>query len=237
MENRKTEGTASRSARMSGDSAARFLRELRQLRSRAGLGHAELAARSHYPYDHIRAAEAGPALPDLPVLSAYVRGCGGTIDEWEERWRALRGSPAVPLLATRPARYSAAAAAGTRPGSGGGSTRPEAVSPDPSGAMTAASGRIADNMAAGQSAETGPAATGTTAAGTTGTMTAAGTAATTGTAAAETGATGTTIEASTVPTGGVTEGSAKRPMRQRLKVAALCALAICVVAVVLAAFA
>ena len=38
----------------------RFLRELRQLRDGAGLGHAELAARAHYPYDSIKAAEVGP---------------------------------------------------------------------------------------------------------------------------------------------------------------------------------
>lgn len=56
------------------DDPARFLRELRQLRNGAGLEHVELAARAHYPCDAILAAEAGPALPDLPVLSAYVRG-------------------------------------------------------------------------------------------------------------------------------------------------------------------
>lgn len=61
------------------DNPARFLRELRELRSHAGLGHAELAARAHYPCDVIKAAEAGPSLPGLPVLSAFVRGCGGTV--------------------------------------------------------------------------------------------------------------------------------------------------------------
>ena len=58
------------------DDATRFLRELRQLRSEAGLESAELAARAHYPHDVIVAAEIGPGLPELPVLSAYVRGCG-----------------------------------------------------------------------------------------------------------------------------------------------------------------
>lgn len=93
---------------------ARFLQELRELRSHAGLGHAELAARAHYPCDAIKAAEAGPALPDLPVLSAYVRGCGGTVAEWEERWRAVTGSPASPLLMARDTRCSEAADAGAR---------------------------------------------------------------------------------------------------------------------------
>jgi len=103
-----------------GDNAARFLRELRQLRNGAGLEQAELAARAHYPCDAILAAEAGPALPDLPVLSAYVRGCGGTVGsvtEWEERWRTLTRSPALTLLPTRSAGCSDAAAAGARIGS------------------------------------------------------------------------------------------------------------------------
>ncbi len=85
----------------SADDTARFLRELRQLRDGAGLGHAELAARAHYPYDSIRAAEVGPSLPDLPVLSAYVRGCGGTTEEWEERWRSLTRTPSLPVSAAR----------------------------------------------------------------------------------------------------------------------------------------
>lgn len=99
------------------DDPARFLRELRQLRNGAGLEHVELAARAHYPCDAILAAEAGPSLPDLPVLSAYVRGCGGTVTEWEERWRTLTRSPALTLLPTRDAGGSDAAAAGARIGS------------------------------------------------------------------------------------------------------------------------
>ncbi|MGH3214937.1 MAG: helix-turn-helix domain-containing protein, partial [Trebonia sp.] len=99
------------------DDPVRFLRELRQLRNGAGLEHVELAARAHYPCDAILAAEAGPALPDLPVLSAYVRGCGGTVTDWEERWRTLTRSPALTLLPTRDAGGSDAAAAGARIGS------------------------------------------------------------------------------------------------------------------------
>lgn len=96
------------------DDTARFLRELRQLRNGAGLGHAQLAARAHYPYDSIKAAEVGPSLPDLPVLSAFVRGCGGPTQEWEERWRSLTSSPSLPLPETRPTGESDAATAGAR---------------------------------------------------------------------------------------------------------------------------
>jgi Helix-turn-helix domain len=128
--------------RASGDDTAQFLRELRQLRHGAGLGHAELAARAHFPYDSIVAAEAGPALPDLPVLSAYVRACGGTTEEWEERWRSLTSSPSLPLSASRNGGRSDAATAGARI-----SSAPQAgESPDPS-IIIAALGRVAEEMA------------------------------------------------------------------------------------------
>jgi hypothetical protein len=95
----------------------RFLRELRQLRNEAGLEPAELAARAHYPRDVIVAAEAGPSIPGLPVLSAYVRGCGAGLAEWEERWRSLTGSSAAdPSLPARPAGCSGLADAGARLG-------------------------------------------------------------------------------------------------------------------------
>jgi helix-turn-helix protein len=126
----------------SADDAARFLRELRQLRDGAGLGHAELAARAHFPYDSIRAAEVGPALPDLPVLSAYVRACGGTTEEWEERWRSLTRTPSLPVPASRHAGSSDAATAGARIGS----VSPVGDSPDPS-IIIAALSRVAEEMA------------------------------------------------------------------------------------------
>src|ERR1700733_3670494 len=134
--------------RSSGDDPARFLKELRQLRDGAGLGPAELAARAHYPYDRIRDAEAGPALPDLPVLSAYVRGSGGTTEEWEERWRSLTSAQTLPLLAARPAGSSTAASAGARIGS----ISPAADTPDPS-IILAALDRVAEGMAVGDPAK------------------------------------------------------------------------------------
>src|SRR5215475_10647320 len=143
VENRRAELQQAEPRNAAGDDSARFLRELRQLRGGAGLGHAELAARAHYPCDAIRAAEAGPSLPDLPVLSAYVRGCGGTLAEWEERWRQLTRSPALPLLPVRPAGSSDAATAGARVGS----TSLAADGHDPHVIM-AALGRVADGMAA-----------------------------------------------------------------------------------------
>jgi hypothetical protein len=142
MEHRQADGRQATSYRAPGDDSARFLRELRQLRDGAGLGPAELAARAHYPYDRIRAAEVGPSLPDLPVLSAYVRGCGGTTEEWEERWRSLTSAPTLPLHTARPAGSSTAASAGARIGS----ISPAADTPDPS-IILAALDRVAEEMA------------------------------------------------------------------------------------------
>jgi len=127
-----------------GDDTARFLHELRQLRDGAGLGQAELAAKAHYPFDTIKAAEAGPSLPDLPVLSAYVRGCGGTAEEWEERWRRLTRTPSLPVAASRDAGNSAAASAGARIGA----ATQVVDAPDPS-VIIAALGRVAEGMAVG----------------------------------------------------------------------------------------
>ena len=72
-----------------GDNNATFLAEFRALRDHAGLDHAELAARAHYPSEVLQQAEAGPSLPGLPVLAAYVRACDGDVTDWEERWRRL----------------------------------------------------------------------------------------------------------------------------------------------------
>jgi hypothetical protein len=114
-----------------GDNNATFLAEFRALRDRAGLDHAELAARAHYPSDLLKEAEAGPGLPGLPVLAAYVRACAADVTEWEERWRRLAaaepaGEPAGEPgpeaaredggLPVRPAGASPAAQAGARAG-------------------------------------------------------------------------------------------------------------------------
>lgn len=142
MEHRKADVRQVTGFGASGDDTARFLRELRQLRDGAGLGHAELAARAHFPYDSIRAAEVGPSLPDLPVLCAFVRGCGGTTEEWEERWRSLTRSPSLPVPASRTAGRSDAATAGARIGS----VSQVGDSPDPS-IIIAALSRVAEEMA------------------------------------------------------------------------------------------
>jgi DNA-binding XRE family transcriptional regulator len=93
-----------------GAEKAAFLRDLRALRDQAGLGPRDLAARAHFPEQTLTTAEAGPDLPSLPVLQAYVRGCGAGEAEWEDRWRRLNASdsgsqgPALPTRAPSSAR-------------------------------------------------------------------------------------------------------------------------------------
>ncbi len=132
------------------DDPARFLRDLRELRSHAGLELPELAARAHYPCAAIKAAEAGPGLPGLPVLSAYVRGCGGIVAEWEERWRAVTGSPASPLQTSRATGWSEASAAGARVGAA------SVTADDDPDRVIAALNRVADGMAAAAPPSTPP---------------------------------------------------------------------------------
>ena len=96
-----------------GAEKAAFLRDLRALRDQAGLGPRDLAARAHFPEDTLTTAEAGPDLPSLPVLQAYVRGCGAGQAEWEDRWRRLNaadgtdGSEALPTRAPSSSRQPA----------------------------------------------------------------------------------------------------------------------------------
>jgi hypothetical protein len=100
-----------------GDSKARFLADFRALRDGAALDYEELAARAHYPSGVLKEAEAGPGLPGLPVLAAYVRACDGDVLEWEERWRRLDScAEEDDDLPVRAAGASAAAAAGARAG-------------------------------------------------------------------------------------------------------------------------
>jgi len=112
-----------------GDDQARFLADLRALRDSVAIGYDELSARAHYPSDVLKEAENGPALPGLPILSAYVRACEGDVLDWEERWRRLNPEvPDDPDLPVRPAGASAAAVAGAR--AGVGVAPPDVYDPD-----------------------------------------------------------------------------------------------------------
>ena len=72
-----------------GEDLEAFLSDLRALRSREGLSIAELAARTGLSQDTIAAAADGPVRPTMPVLQAYVLGCGDSLETWEGRWKDL----------------------------------------------------------------------------------------------------------------------------------------------------
>ena len=74
------------------DNIAAFARDLRVLRSKAGLDYPEMAEKSHYTMRTLASAAGGLRLPTLPVLIAYVNACGDDVGDWEERWGRLAKS-------------------------------------------------------------------------------------------------------------------------------------------------
>jgi hypothetical protein len=79
-------------AAIENDNIAAFARDLRVLRSKAGLDYPDMAEKSHYTMRTLASAAGGLRLPTLPVLIAYVNACGGDVAEWEERWGRLTKS-------------------------------------------------------------------------------------------------------------------------------------------------
>ena len=85
---------------------ADFARDLRDLRTTAGLGYPEMAELSHYTMKTLASAAGGLTLPTLPVMAAYVRACDGNVADWEDRWHRLADT-------IEPARKGTAAEPGT----------------------------------------------------------------------------------------------------------------------------
>ncbi|MFD5831146.1 hypothetical protein [Lentzea sp. NPDC060358] len=68
----------------------RFAEDLRQLRRVAGLpSYRELGRRANYSPAALSEAVAGRRLPSLAVTRAFVRACGGDVEQWTDRWRDL----------------------------------------------------------------------------------------------------------------------------------------------------
>ena len=94
-------------AAIENDNVGAFARDLRVLRSKAGLDYPDMAEKSHYTMRTLASAAGGLRLPTLPVLIAYVNACGGDVAEWEERWGRLtksgkKGQTALPAAGTTP---------------------------------------------------------------------------------------------------------------------------------------
>ncbi|MEO6085935.1 MAG: hypothetical protein ABIQ18_22765 [Umezawaea sp.] len=68
----------------------RFAEDLRQLRRVAGLpSYRELGRLANYSPAALSEAVAGRRLPSLAVTKAFVRACGGDVEQWTGRWREL----------------------------------------------------------------------------------------------------------------------------------------------------
>ncbi|CAL9463128.1 hypothetical protein SUDANB95_02663 [Actinosynnema sp. ALI-1.44] len=74
-----------------------FARDLRLLRDRAGRPtYRDLAAAAHYSAATLSEAAGGRKLPTLAVALAYVRVCGGDVEQWRRRWHEVAESLAGP---------------------------------------------------------------------------------------------------------------------------------------------
>ncbi|MFI9386439.1 helix-turn-helix domain-containing protein [Kutzneria sp. NPDC052558] len=74
-----------------------FAGALRRLRDQAGSPtYRELAKQAHYAASTLAEASGGRKLPSLAVTLAYVRACGGDVDEWQERWQRVAAELAAP---------------------------------------------------------------------------------------------------------------------------------------------
>ncbi|MGW4112369.1 nSTAND1 domain-containing NTPase [Actinosynnema sp. NPDC004786] len=68
----------------------RFAGDLRRLRREAGSpSYRELGRLANYSPAALSEAAAGRRLPSLAVTRAFVRACGGDVEEWTARWREL----------------------------------------------------------------------------------------------------------------------------------------------------
>ena len=77
-----------------------FAAGLRTLREKAGSpAYRTLARRANFSAATLAAAASGRRLPTLPVTVAYVQACGGDVQDWTARWRAITARAPVPVPA------------------------------------------------------------------------------------------------------------------------------------------
>jgi hypothetical protein len=117
----RDEAAASRTPATPAAALEEFAKDLRELRSKAGLGYPEIEELSHYTMKTLASAAGGMKLPTLPVTAAYVRACGGNVAEWEDRWHDVAAlvEPAGDRPESQPERAHAAPAEGAPDGPGG----------------------------------------------------------------------------------------------------------------------
>ncbi|EWM18507.1 hypothetical protein KUTG_08811, partial [Kutzneria sp. 744] len=101
---------AERPLDLDGSALGEFAFDLRRLREKAGRPtYRALAAQAHFSSTTLSDAAGGKRLPSLAVTLAFVRCCGGDVEEWEQRWHAVRAEveaqPATPDAADTGAPY------------------------------------------------------------------------------------------------------------------------------------
>lgn len=74
---------------------AEFARDLRALRSAAGLTLQQLSSVAHYSISALSEATNGRKAPSWDVTEAFVAACGGDGDTWRTRWLQVSGDPAA----------------------------------------------------------------------------------------------------------------------------------------------
>ncbi|MEU4447720.1 XRE family transcriptional regulator [Actinosynnema sp. NPDC050801] len=75
----------------------KFAGDLRRLRRVAGLpSYRELGRLANYSPAALSEAVAGRRLPSLAVTKAFVRACGGDVEQWTARWRELAAEDPEP---------------------------------------------------------------------------------------------------------------------------------------------
>ncbi|MEU3627881.1 hypothetical protein BS329_40280 [Amycolatopsis coloradensis] len=71
---------------------AQFARGLRDLKAAEGMSYRKMAALAHYSSTALSTAANGDRLPSWDVTKAYVTVCRGDIQEWHQRWSAVRAT-------------------------------------------------------------------------------------------------------------------------------------------------
>lgn len=82
--------------------AADLARQLRLLREHAGLTLRQLAATTGLSTATLSVAQAGQRVPSWKVCEAFVKACGGNLDDWRERWKYADNLSRVPLALQLP---------------------------------------------------------------------------------------------------------------------------------------
>ncbi|GGS22387.1 MULTISPECIES: hypothetical protein [Actinokineospora] len=79
-----------------------FAAELRALRRRCGTpDFPSISRTTGASVDALAAAVAGEQLPTWPTVAAFVRGCGGRVADWRQRWEQARACLLVRIPAPR----------------------------------------------------------------------------------------------------------------------------------------